>query len=151
MNMQTILVATDFSETSQAALELGTTIARDTGARLLIVHVDSPEVAYGGDELDLVVQPLENAVSKQMLEQVVPADASISFEHELLTGSAAVEIVRLAEQRRVDLIVIGTHGRSGPLRFLLGSVAEWVVRHAVCPVLTVKADYRQRMPQEDAS
>ena len=141
MNMQTILVATDFSEASQAALRLGSSLAADTGARLLIVHVEAPEVMFGGEELDVVVQPLESSVTKRLLERETPTDPHVPYEHHLLTGSAPGEIVRFAGEQAVDLIVIGTHGRTGALRLLLGSVAESVVRHAPCPVLTVKAGY----------
>ena len=143
MQMDTIVVATDFSEAAAAALKLGSTMARDTHARLLIVHVETPEVVYGGEELDTWVQPLENSVARQQLERVVPPDPAVLYEHHLLTGSPADEIVRFAEQKSANLIVVGTHGRSGAMRLLLGSVAESVVRHASCPVLTVKAAPRE--------
>jgi nucleotide-binding universal stress UspA family protein len=74
-----------------------------------------------------------------MLEAVKPPDLSIRFEHKLLMGTAADEIVRAAEEGGVDLIVIGTHGRTGLKRVLMGSVAEAVMRRATCPVLTLKA------------
>ena len=139
MKMDSIVVGTDFSEAARAALELGSTLAVDTDARLLIVHVASPEVMFGGEELDAMVQPLENPAAQQLLEQILPTDPAIPHEHHLLTGSAADEIVRFAEQRTANLIVVGTHGRSGAMRLLLGSVAESIVRHASCPVLTVKS------------
>ncbi len=151
MNMQSILVATDFSEASQAALRLGTSLAADTGARLLIVHVEAPEVILGGEELDVVVQPLESSVTKRLLEHETPTDPHVPYEHHLLTGSASGEIVRFARERAVDLIVIGTHGRAGALRLLLGSVAESVVRHAPCPVLTVKASHLPRADEPSHS
>ncbi len=149
MKMQSIVVATDFSETSQAALELGTTLALDMGARLLIVHVESPEVMYGGEELDLLMQPVESPVAMRLLEQVFPTDPNVPCEHHLLTGSASDEIVRFAAEHHADLIVVGTHGRSGPLRLLLGSVAQSVVRHAPCPVLTVKSSYLSKPAKEE--
>lgn len=140
MKMNCIVVATDFSEASQAALALGSTFARDAGACLHIVHVATPDIGFGGDELDVMIpQPLENPISAQLLEQSVPTDPRIPCEHHLLTGSPAEEIVRFATDQHADLIVVGTHGRKGALRILLGSVAESVVRHATCPVLTVKA------------
>ena len=150
MKMQSIVVATDFSETSQAALELGTTLALDSGARLLIVHVESPEIMYGGEELDLLMQPVESPVAKHLLEQVLPTNPSVPYEHHLLTGSASGEIVRFATEHHADLIVVGTHGRSGPLRLLLGSVAQSVVRHAPCPVLTVKSSHLSKPAEEEA-
>jgi len=68
----------------------------------------------------------------------VPSDPSVSFEHKLLAGDPAAAIVEAADQENVDLIVLGTHGRTGLTRLLMGSVAENVVRKAKCPVLTVK-------------
>jgi nucleotide-binding universal stress UspA family protein len=73
-----------------------------------------------------------------MLHAVVPTDPSIPFEHKLMTGDPAAEIVRLAESEGADMIVMATHGRTGLRRLLMGSVAEAVVRRAACPVLTVK-------------
>lgn len=138
MKMEKIVVATDFSDASRAALELGCKLSAETGARLLIVHVESPEVIYGAEELDALPHPVENAIARQLLDQVAPTESQVPFERHLLTGSPADEIVRFAEQASADLIVVGTHGRSGAIRLLLGSVAESVVRHASCPVLTVK-------------
>jgi nucleotide-binding universal stress UspA family protein len=74
-----------------------------------------------------------------MLSEIVPADASVGFEHRLVIGSPATAIVYLAEKEKVELIVMPTHGRTGLMRVLMGSVAEEVVRKAKCPVLTVKA------------
>jgi nucleotide-binding universal stress UspA family protein len=74
-----------------------------------------------------------------MLSEVLPTDPAVGFEHRLLIGSPATGIVHLAEKENVDMIVMPTHGRTGVLRLLMGSVAEEVVRKAKCPVLTVKA------------
>ena len=73
-----------------------------------------------------------------MLKEVVPTDPQVACEHRLLTGDPAVAIARLAEEEHADLIVMGTHGRTGLTRLLMGSVAEAVVRRAPCPVLTYK-------------
>jgi len=70
----------------------------------------------------------------------VPTDPAVPYEHHLLIGNPATAIVHLAETENVDLIVLPTHGRTGLMRLLMGSVAEEVVRKARCPVLTVKAD-----------
>ncbi len=148
MMMQSIVVATDFSQTSQAVLRIATTLALDTGVRLLIVHVEQAEVMYGGAELDLVVQSIENPVAEQLLEHVVPPDPRVPYEHHLLTGSTADELVRFARECRADLIVIGTHERTGPVRLLLGSIAHRVMRHAPCPVLTVKAFQLESLQDE---
>jgi nucleotide-binding universal stress UspA family protein len=75
-----------------------------------------------------------------MLERRVPKAANVDCELHLLQGHPADEIVRLASGHMVDLIVVGTHGRTGLTRVLVGSVAESIMRHAKCPVLVVKAD-----------
>ncbi|MEO8499029.1 MAG: universal stress protein, partial [Planctomycetota bacterium] len=73
-----------------------------------------------------------------MLDKIVPSDPTVPCEHLLLLGDPAHQLVELANKQSVDLIVIGTHGRTGLFRALMGSVAESVVRHATCPVITVK-------------
>jgi nucleotide-binding universal stress UspA family protein len=73
-----------------------------------------------------------------MLADVKPRDPRVVCEHHLLAGDPAEAIIRTAEQEGVDIIVIGTHGRTGLTRLLMGSVAEAIVRRATCPVLTVK-------------
>jgi nucleotide-binding universal stress UspA family protein len=139
MNAHKILFPTDFSTKGQAALDMATSLARDRGAKLLIVHVEEPPVAYGGGELYYGVQEPDRKELQRMLSEVVPLDASVGYEHRLLMGSPASAIVHLAEKENVDMIVMPTHGRTGLLRLLMGSVAEEVVREAKCPVLTIKA------------
>ena len=73
-----------------------------------------------------------------MLEKIKPADPKVQYVHRMVTGDPATEIVRVAKEEGVDLIVMSTHGRSGLTRVLMGSVAELVVRRAECPVLTFK-------------
>jgi universal stress protein A len=138
MNMQKILFPTDFSHTGDAALALATSLARDSGAKLLIVHVEESPMAYGGGEMYYgTVEPTLGEM-KRMLREVVPADSSVAYEHRLITGDPAPAIAKMAESEEVDLIVMGTHGRNGMVRMLMGSVAEAVVRRAPCPVLTYK-------------
>jgi nucleotide-binding universal stress UspA family protein len=139
MNAQKILFPTDFSTTGQAALELATSLARDRGAKLLIAHVEEPPMAYGGGEFYYGIDEPNRDELHRMLREVLPADPAVGFEHRLLIGSPARAIVHLAEKENVDMIVMPTHGRTGVLRLLMGSVAEEVVRKAKCPVLTVKA------------
>lgn len=137
MNARTILFPTDFSHCGDAALEMATTLAADSGAKLLIVHVEEPAAGYGGGEL--YAFPPETADdSLATLKKVIPTDPKVVYEHRQINGEPALAIVRLAEQENVDMIVIGTHGRTGLKRLLMGSVAESVVRHATCPVFTVK-------------
>ncbi len=83
-----------------------------------------------------------NPEIRRMLEAVAPADADVKYEHRLALGVPADEIVRLATDEGVDLIVMASHGRTGFGRALMGSVAEQVMRHASCPVLILKAGTR---------
>ena len=138
MNYHRILFATDFSPASEAALKYATALARDSGARLLIVHVEELPTPYAGGEMMLPQPEYPNPEIRKMLEAVVPTDKNVAYEHHLLLGTAAEDIARIATEEKADLIVIGTHGRTGLKRVLMGSVAEAVMRHAHCPVLTLK-------------
>lgn len=136
MELKTILVPVDFSHSDTAALKLASSLARDTGAKLLIIHVAEVPTFYGGEMYYGVPNPSEQQVSK-MLFDIVPGD-NIVYEHHLLTGDPAPSMVRFAKEHGVDLIVMSTHGRTGFSRLLMGSIAEEVVRKAECPVLTLK-------------
>jgi nucleotide-binding universal stress UspA family protein len=138
MYAKTILFPTDFSPASQEALRWATSLARDSGAKLVIVHVEEPPMAYGGGELYMPSDEGDREQLRRALVQVVPLDAKIPFEHKLLVGDPATAIVETAEKDDADLIVLGTHGRTGLTRLLMGSVAEAVVRRAKCPVVTIK-------------
>jgi nucleotide-binding universal stress UspA family protein len=133
-----ILFPTDFSPSSNEGLRWATALARDSGATLIIAHVEEPPMAYGGGELYLGVEEDTREQLRKALVQIVPADPAVPFEHKLLVGDPATAIVDAAESENVDLIVMATHGRRGLTRLLMGSVAEAVVRRAKCPVLTVK-------------
>ena len=142
MNLKTILVSTDFSPSSDAALAMATALARDSGAKLLIVHVEEIPLATGGAEYLYSVPEPATQELKKMLGEVLPKDPKVAYEHRLLAGDPAEAIVRTAEADGVDMIVIGTHGRTGLTRLLMGSVAEAIVRRAGCPVLTVKQPHK---------
>jgi nucleotide-binding universal stress UspA family protein len=81
-----------------------------------------------------------------MLSALKPTDPAIPARHRLLTGDPAAAIVRVADEEHADMIVMGTHGRTGFLRMIMGSVAEVVVRKAACPVLTIKQPADQEAP-----
>jgi nucleotide-binding universal stress UspA family protein len=136
---RTILHPTDFSECSDRAFEQACSLARDYGAKLLLQHVTQPPgaVKYGA-----VVFPFEWPGERKALHDRLDALQSrasdIVVEQNLRMGDAAAQIIDLATQKKCDLIVMGTHGRSGLGHLILGSVAEQVVRKAPCPVLTVK-------------
>jgi nucleotide-binding universal stress UspA family protein len=141
-----ILVATDFSETSDAALAYARTLADSLGASLHLVHVfDDP---YGNAlvaEVSASVYDSMRATGmtqarRRLLRRLPPADRKqFQGSTAIVTGAPAEAIVDYAADRGMDLIVMGTHGRSGFAHLLLGSVAEQVVRTARCPVLTVRA------------
>lgn len=141
MDAKKILFPTDFSTASDAGLAHAASLARESGARLLILHVEEPPMAYGGGELYYGVPNPDNAALLKMLQDVVPT-SDVPYEHRLVVGDPASEIVRVAEEEKVDLIVLGTHGRTGLRRLLMGSVAEAVLRRAPCPVFTFKEPHK---------
>jgi nucleotide-binding universal stress UspA family protein len=135
--IRTILHPTDFSDHSNHAFRLACSLARDYGARLFVLHVTSPVVVYG-EGLALPPPPAPKEPLMARLDQLVAQDPKVPMQHRLAEGDAATEILRAAGQVKCDLIVMGTHGRTGLGRLLMGSVAEQVVRKAPCPVVTVK-------------
>lgn len=139
MNAKKVLFPTDFSHLGDEGLEHAASLARDRDAELMIVHVEEPPMAYGGGEMYYGIPEPDRAELRRMLQAVVPKDSKVRCEHRLVMGDPAEEIVRLADEEHVELIVMATHGRSGLTRMLMGSVAEAVVRRAKCPVLTLKA------------
>jgi len=137
MNFKNILFATDFSHTGDAAFDMATLLARESGALLHIVHTEEPPELYAGEFYYGIEDPNTDQM-REMLEAVKPSDDTMQYEHHLITGKPATEIVNFADKNDIDLIVMGTHGRRGLGRLLMGSVSEAVVRRANCPVLTLK-------------
>ncbi len=146
MTLKNILVATDFSRPSDAALAYGRALARSFGATLHVVHVvgNISTLAYGADAYAIstpeMQQELEDAARKQLAELLIDNDpAPLPTRQVLLTSNApASAIVDYAGRQHIDLIVTGTNGRGGMAHLLMGSIAERVVRTAPCPVLTVR-------------
>jgi nucleotide-binding universal stress UspA family protein len=138
MNAKKILCPVDFSTNDEAALATAASLARDTGATVVILHVEEPPLAYGAGHLYYGDPDPTRDDLREMLEAVKPGDPGVPYEHRLTTGDPANAIVREAEAEKVDFVVMSTHGRTGLGRLLMGSVAEAVVRRANCPVLTVK-------------
>jgi nucleotide-binding universal stress UspA family protein len=138
--LKSILYPTDFSERSECAFRLACSLARDHQARLIVLHVIPPPqtVAYEAMPMLPDYPPGYREELTKKLHNLKPP-AEVSVDYRLVEGFAASEIVQLATQLDCDLIVMGTHGRSGIGRLLLGSVAEYVLRRAPCPVLTLKA------------
>jgi len=137
--IHTILHATDFSPQSNHAYQLACALARDYEAKLVLLHVAPPPVI--GGEMGVIIPPEPVDWEEELREKLAelqPKETTIPVERYLREGDPALEIVALAQDCQADLIVLGTHGRSGLGRLLLGSVAEAVLRKAPCPVLTVK-------------
>lgn len=138
----TILHPTDFSVGSNVAFQYACDLARDYDIPLVIISVIQPVVTRGiameGIVLPYDFTELEAAAQKE-LDELQPVGPGVRVEKWLRQGPPASTIVEAANERKVDLIVMGTHGRTGIGRLLIGSVAEEVIRKAHCPVLTVKA------------
>jgi nucleotide-binding universal stress UspA family protein len=151
VNMRTILLPTDFSDCANFALPYAAGIARATGASLLCLHVVEtvvPAVGYTGMSEPLPIgdisEQLEDSAERELPKIAESGECSgLNVEELIVHGEAATEIVRVAQERGVDLIIVSSHGRTGWGRILFGSTAEAVVRHATCPVLVVKP------PQEE--
>jgi len=146
LSISTILYPTDFTESSAAAFSVACSLARAYGARLVVLHVVLPPV--GSAEVIERRDP-EKFYSGlwQELRRLEPEDPGIRIEHRLVEGDAAGVILRIAEAIDANLIVMGTHGRTGLARLMLGSVAEEVLRHALCPVLTLKSSSPEILPK----
>jgi len=139
--IKSILVPTDFSDCSEEAMQSAAMIARTFNAQILLVHVIQP-YAYGMTEtfnlvdhytaLKTIAEPMLDQARKRLSKQ------GVTVKTDLLTGPAHREILEKARRSKADLIVMGTHGRTGVEHFLLGSVAEKVVRLSPGPVLTVR-------------
>jgi nucleotide-binding universal stress UspA family protein len=149
MKAKKIVVPTDFSDRSRAVLEYAAALARENNGELLIVNVRELTPIYTTSEgLYCGFDEQDHAALQKMLEQVRPSDANVRVRHCLLDGAPADAIVQLAAQEKADLIVMATHGRTGVMHVLMGSVAEAVVRNAECPVLTLKPSERTAAPAE---
>jgi nucleotide-binding universal stress UspA family protein len=151
LKIRSILYATDFSPEAEGALPMALSLARDHGARLIVLHVYPPPAFHG----EVVARRQPNGYEEQLwteLRRIQSPDAKVHVEHRLAEGDAAAEILRVAREGDCDLIVMGTHGRTGVRRVLMGSVAEQVVRAAQCPVITVRAtsSWTRRAPEAAA-
>jgi len=153
-----ILVPTDFSPTADAALEYAWVLAERFGASLQLLHVlDDPFVADGmaaeayiSEAPALRTAMLDDARDRLRHRATLRGAAGTPIETEVLFGHGARTIAEYAADRNADLIVMGTHGRTGFAHLLLGSVAERLVRTAPCPVLTVRHPAERKRRTEHA-
>ena len=135
-----VLVAVDFSEASERALRHAITITRSYGAKFYLTHVVSAMgfKLAGGDATELAMEGAEHDL--RSLEEVLATTGAlngIQHESEVCHGEVWQELERVANEKHVDLVVVGTRGRTGLRKLALGSVAEEVFQHSLCPVLTV--------------
>jgi universal stress protein A len=146
MLINRILIPIDFSEVSLQALDYAVELGKPFGAELVVIHVVEP--IYYATPAD-VYGPSANLGMLLEEQQRVAAEQLAELEERLMKRGAAIEtvlesgvpyqkVIEAAEQRKVDFIVMATHGRTGLSHLLLGSVAERIVRSAACPVLTVR-------------
>lgn len=138
-----ILVPLDFSKHSDTALELALELAKESSAELHLLHAyelpTAVTMAYGIAIPQSVWDGVHEAAVARLAEGLKRVEAAgLKGTTHLATGPAADAIVDAAENARADLIVMGTRGLTGLKHVLLGSVAEWTIRTAPCPVLTVR-------------
>jgi nucleotide-binding universal stress UspA family protein len=139
LGIHTILHPTDFSPASSAAFHVACALARDYTARLVVLHVKPPDLIYGDG---YVLPPHPEVVRVELqgqLNRLQAPDPAVPLERVLKEGDVVREILHAAGEVHADLLVLGTHGRTGVGRLLMGSIAEAVLRRAPCPVLTVRS------------
>lgn len=139
--IKTILHPTDFSDASEHARQMALELARDYGARLVLMHAVEPPVYYGEFGVNFTAPPDHLGTADDKLVGLAEEGAPVTIEPLTVEGIAASEILRVATERHCDLVVIGSHGRSGLGRVLMGSVAEEVARKSPCPVLIVRSPH----------
>ena len=144
MTIKRMLCASDFSPASRPAFQLAQELARTLKAKLILFHAyeRSVPIGNGGYLPQSVMQEMLTATrdaAAQSLKRLARSSQGkdVRISTLLAEGSAAAAIVRAAKKNRVDLVVMGTHGRTGVRRLLMGSVADRVIRTASCPVLVV--------------
>jgi nucleotide-binding universal stress UspA family protein len=151
IDLNNVLVATDFGEASDAALRYGSELARRFGAALHVLHVAGDLAAYPTPAagLPLDVGPTQQALeddARRTLDGLLaePDRSALRAQLVVLTSARPAQtILGYARDEQIDLIIVGTHGRRGLGYFFLGSVAQQVSRLAQCPVLTVRAHERE--------
>ncbi len=131
-----ILVPFDWSESAKHAFQFAVSLARQNDAQLVVLHVVClPAVMYG---------PPPEVYTDHLRDElchIKPSDPKLSVQYLLAEGDPGTAILRTAKEANCDLIVMGSHGRTGLAHLLMGSVAEQVVRKATCPVLIVKTPF----------
>ncbi|HEX3997076.1 MAG TPA: universal stress protein [Pirellulales bacterium] len=137
-----ILHPTDFSECSALAFAVAIDLAKQNSATLIVLHAVEtlgPEnVSFGEVRTELEPDSYRQRLMDELKQVVPPEDSKIMTEHILVEGDTAEQIDRYASENKIDLIVMGTHGRTGLARLLTGSVTEEALRRSPCPMLIVR-------------
>jgi nucleotide-binding universal stress UspA family protein len=144
VTLQPIVFATDFSPASKGALAKAIELARKEGAELIVAHVYEPpaSLSHSGVADDLIEAEIESTIRRDVEKQMEPVlvtarAAGVRVRGEILSGHTAKRLADLADRNGAAMVVIGTHGRTGLKKLVMGSVASQVVATAPCPVLTV--------------
>jgi nucleotide-binding universal stress UspA family protein len=142
--LRTILCPVDLAETCEPAFQLACSVARDRGACVLVLYVYPPPLCHA----EVVARRQPDGYEEGLWQSLQAYQANVpqGVYHRLAEGDPAKEILRVAREADAELIVLGTHGRGGLPRLLLGSVAEQVIRTAPCPVLTIRVPSPAAMP-----
>jgi nucleotide-binding universal stress UspA family protein len=150
IKLKKILFPTDFSDPSNEALQYALSFAKEYGAKLVVLHVINEKVFAEGLNLPRVISLEElgaemEAEAKRQLKTLIPKEQGEGLEREnvIIKGNPFLEIIRYAKDEDVDLIIIGTHGRTGFEHIIFSSTAARVIRKAPCPVLSVKPAQRE--------
>ncbi len=144
MQIKTILFPTDFSQGARAAMDHAISLAKDYQAKLILLYViQDISIAewYIPSSLSVtdLVEDMQKSAWREMDKWSTEVSQSVKdVEKMVVRGVPFVEIIKTSKEKNADLIVIGTHGRTGIDHMLFGSTAEKVVRKAACPVLTVR-------------
>ena len=150
MEIKKIMFATDFSEGSSHALPYAVDMAKNYSARLYLVHVIYDVTKAAGwyvphTSMDEIYNDIENSAKAELEKCFIDEMRGFrEIERIVLKGIPYEEITRFAGENKIDMIILGTHGRKGIDRMLFGSTAEQVVRNAPCPVLSVRLPEHQK-------
>ena len=137
-----ILHPTDFSDCSALAFEIAIDMAKQNSATLIVLHVveslGADNASMGQARTELEPETYRKRLMEEIKKIAPPEGSKIPVEHVVAEGDPADQIDRFAKENKIDLIVMGTHGRTGMARFLMGSVTEKALRHTPCPVLVIR-------------
>lgn len=146
IHIQKILCPVDFSAPSRNALRYANEFAKAMNAKITVMHVIQPQPIAA--DVNVPYVPLEIELEKNAKEDLArivkeEVQEGVLVEQVMAFGLPSDCVIAQAQKENVDLIILGTHGRTGISRLLMGSTAENVIRHATCPVLVVKASEKE--------